>query len=81
MTKEIKLNTISWIVIVTLIFTSFYVTETHSTNLFLIISVLSAFKFITIAFQFIEVKHAHIAWKLLSILFITVYLIGCFILL
>jgi len=74
MNKEIKLNTTSWLTLVVLIVVSFFIAETHQAHLFLIISLLSAIKFATISFQFIEVKQAHFIWKFVSILFIIIYL-------
>ncbi len=78
MNKEIKINTTSWLILVALIVVSFFIAETHQTHLFLIISLLSAIKFATISFQFMEVKHAHLVWKFVSILFIIIYLLVIF---
>jgi uncharacterized membrane protein YobD (UPF0266 family) len=76
MKKEIKLNTIIWVLLVVLICVSTAFAENGFTNAFLIITSLSVVKFLSVMFQFVEVKHAHIVWKLVSILFVLVYFIG-----
>lgn len=78
MNKEIKLNTFCWIFMIALILISFYVAESKIANIFFTVIILAGIKFITIAFQFIEVKHSHLVWKIVSILFITIYLAGSF---
>jgi len=80
MNKEIYINTISWIILIALILASFTIAETHNSQLFLVIILLSVIKFLTITFQFVEVKNAHFIWKLTSILLITSYIIGVLIL-
>lgn len=62
---------------VTLILASFFLAESTISNVFFIVISLTTIKFFTVAFQFVEVKHAHIVWKLVSILFVLCYLIGC----
>jgi len=64
---------------VTLILASFFLAESTISNVFFIIISLTTIKFFTVAFQFVEVKHAHIVWKLVSILFVLSYIIGCLI--
>ena len=76
MKKEIKLNTIVWILLVVLICASTLFSENGFKNAFLVITGLSVIKFLSVMFQFVEAKHAHIVWKLLSILFVLVYFIG-----
>ena len=76
MKKELKLNTITWILLVGLICASMLFSENGNSYSFLIITVLSIIKFITVMFQFVEVKHAHITWKIVSITFVLIYFIG-----
>ncbi len=79
MNNDIKLNTVSWILMITLILASFYLAESNINHLFFVVITLTIIKFFMVTFQFIEVKHAHIIWKLLSILFVLSYIIGCLI--
>ena len=76
MSKEIRLNTITWIALVIIISISFVFSENVFTHTYLLIAIFSIVKFLTICFQFVEVKHAHLVWKLVSIFFALVYLIG-----
>jgi len=80
MKKEIRLNTIFWILLVTLICVSTLFSENGFENAFLVITGLSVIKFLSVMFQFVEVKHAHIVWKLVSILFVLVYFVGIIVL-
>ena len=80
MRKEIKLNTIVWILLVVLICLSTLFAENEIGSAFLVISGLSVIKFLSVIFQFVEVKHAHIVWKLVSILFVLVYFVGIMVL-
>lgn len=79
MLRDIKLNTATWAIIVCLILASFFLAERHSKNLIVIISILTAFKFLMISFQFVEVKNAHLFWKFLVFIFILIYIIGVFV--
>jgi len=80
MKKEIKLNTITWIALVVLICISTLFSENGFDNAYLLIAGLSVIKFITVMFQFVEVKQAHIVWKIVSLLFVVVYFVGILVL-
>lgn len=80
MKKEIRLNTIIWILLLVLICVSTLFSESGFSTAFLVITGLSVVKFLSVTFQFIEVKHAHIVWKLLAFLFVVVYFVGILIL-
>lgn len=80
MTREIRLNTIVWVLLVVLICASMLFSEQGFANSYLLICAMSIVKFISVSFQFVEVKHAHIVWKLVSIFFALVYLIGVLVL-
>jgi len=80
MKKEIKINTITWLALVTLIVISTLFSENGYKYSFVIISLLAVLKFLSVAFQFVEVKHAHLVWKIVSFLFVLVYLGGILIL-
>jgi len=76
MKKEIKLNTITWILLVILICISTIFAESDLKYSFLIIPALAVIKFITVIFQFVEVKKAHLVWKLVGVLFAIIYFVG-----
>ena len=75
MNKEIKLNTLVWIILVTLITLSSIFAEAHFKYAYLLIIAFSVLKFLSVSFQFIEVKNAHIIWKIVTLLFVFSYLI------
>tara|TARA_R110001592_G_scaffold251081_3_gene513762 strand:- start:2647 stop:2892 length:246 start_codon:yes stop_codon:yes gene_type:complete len=76
MKKEIKLNTITWLALVLLIVVSTLFSENGIENSYLIIASLAVIKFLSVMFQFVEAKHAHIVWKMVSVVFVLVYIIG-----
>ena len=76
MKKEIRLNTITWILLVVLITLSTIFAENGLKSAYVLITVFAVIKFLAVTFQFVEVKQAHIAWKLVSVLFVSIYLIG-----
>jgi len=73
---EIKKNTVLFVVLAVLITLNYFFAENHLENAVYIIVIASSMKFIGVTFQFIEVKNAHVIWKLLSVLFVAIYLIG-----
>lgn len=80
MKTEIKRNITIWILLVLLICTSTIFSENGYKYSFLIIIGLSVVKFLSVIFQFVEVKHAHPVWKLTSLLFVIIYFFGVLIL-
>ena len=64
MKKEIKLNTITWLALVLLIVVSTLFSENGIENSYLIVASLAVIKFLSVMFQFVEAKHAHIVWKM-----------------
>ena len=80
MKKEIKLNTITWIVLVLLICLSTLFAENGVENSYLIIAGLAVIKFLSVMFQFVEAKHAHVVWKITSVIFVLVYFVGIIVL-
>ncbi len=76
MKKELKLNTITWILLVALIILSTIFSEKGLTSAYILIMVFAVIKFLAVTFQFVEVKGAHLAWKFVSVLFVAVYFIG-----
>ncbi len=76
--KKEKILTITWItlVILTIIEYTFAELSISATLAFSGILLASFFKYIGVAFQFLELKHAHILWK-----FITVFIVVLFVIL
>ena len=68
--------TITWIILIVLTITSALVSKLESKYIVLIILILSALKFFGIAFQFMEIKKAHVFWKTIIIGFIFLFGIG-----
>ena len=68
--------TITWIVLIVLTITSAVVSKLDSKYVVLIILLLSGIKFLGIAFQFMEIKKAHVFWKTIIIGFVFVFGIG-----
>ena len=68
--------TITWIILIVLTITSALVSKLDSKYVVLIILILSALKFFGIAFQFMEIKKAHLFWKTIIIWFVFLFGIG-----
>ncbi len=77
MKKEIKLNTLVWILLVALIVLSSIFAETNFKYTYLAIVTFATIKFLSVCFQFVEVKKAHIVWKIVAIIFVVSYFIIC----
>ena len=54
---------ITWVLLVVLTIVSAVLSDTQGKYIILIIMMLAAFKFIGVAFQFMELKKAHPFWK------------------
>lgn len=58
------------------IITAMFATMWYSIkNVATIIMILSAIKFLLVAFQFIELKKAHVFWKIILVGYLTIFLI------
>ena len=68
--------TLTWIILLVLTITSALVSKFENDFAVFIILILSALKFIGIAFQFMEIKNAHVFWKTAIIGFIFLFGIG-----
>ena len=68
--------TITWVILLVLTITSAWVSNLEGKYVVFIILFLSALKFFGIAFQFMEMKKAHVFWKTLIIGFIFLFGIG-----
>jgi hypothetical protein len=75
MKNEIKLNTIIFISLIGLILASFFIAEAKISNFSLSVVAISTVKFIAVLFQFVELKNAHLVWKLLGFLFILSFIL------
>lgn len=73
--------TITWIVLIVLTIISALVSKLDSKYVVLIILILSGIKFLGIAFQFMELKKAHVFWKTIIIGFVFFFGIGLLIVL
>ncbi|MGB0807030.1 MAG: cytochrome C oxidase subunit IV family protein [Salibacteraceae bacterium] len=73
-------NTGVWISLIVLLTISTLFAEQGLDFAIYIIVTFSSIKFISISFQFMEVKNAHPAWKALVLLFVLVYLTGVLVL-
>jgi len=67
---------LTWIMLIFLTITSALVSKLEGKYIVLIILVLSALKFLGIAFEFMEIKKAHVFWKSIIIGFIFLFGIG-----
>lgn len=70
MTKPL---TLTWIILVALTLISAFFAQWGGAYTVLIILALSALKFIGIAFQFMEIKKAHVFWKVIIIAFVLIF--------
>lgn len=68
--------TLTWVILIVLTITSALVSKLESKYIVLIILILSALKFLGIAFQFMELKKAHPLWKGIIIGFVFLFGIG-----
>ena len=68
--------TLTWIILIVLTITSALASKFENVYVVFIILILSALKFIGIAFQFMEIKKAHVFWKTIIIGFVFVFGIG-----
>lgn len=72
--KEMKNKaTLTWIILIVLTIVSALISKLENSYVVLIILALSALKFFGIAFQFMEVKKAHVFWKISVAGFIVVF--------
>lgn len=74
MNQEIKYNTLTWIILLILILATYLIPSFFQHTLFWTCA-LSSLKFTGVLFQFVEVKKAHILWKIIGIFFVVCYLL------
>jgi len=81
--KAEKINTISWFLLVLLTLSGYLVSEQSvSIGLLPLLLILgaTAIKYFTVGFQFLDLKHAHVAWKIIFIALVSLFLLLIFIL-
>ena len=66
-----KINTnLTWVILIVLTIASALVSKLNNNYVVLLILVFSSLKFFGIAFQFMELKKAHVFWKVLIVGFL-----------
>lgn len=68
--------TLTWIILIVLTITSALLSRIENKYIVFSILILSALKFLAVAFQFMEIKKAHVFWKTIIISFIFVFGVG-----
>jgi hypothetical protein len=69
-----KMNSnLTWIVLIILTIASALISKLNSHYVVLIILVFSSLKFLGIAFQFMELKKAHLFWKAMIVSFLVIF--------
>ncbi|WNH14257.1 cytochrome C oxidase subunit IV family protein [Thalassobellus suaedae] len=68
--------TLTWVILIMLTITSALISKLESKYIVLTILILSALKFLGIAFQFMELKKANAFWKGIIIGFVVLFGIG-----
>tara|TARA_R110002072_G_scaffold51509_2_gene138219 strand:+ start:980 stop:1213 length:234 start_codon:yes stop_codon:yes gene_type:complete len=68
--------TITWIILIVLTLVSALISKLEGAYIVLMILILAVLKFLGIAFQFMEMKKAHVFWKTLIIGFIFLFGMG-----
>lgn len=76
MYKELKFNSVAWIVMVFLILLGYFVSENNSYKTATFIGLISIIKFLIISYQFMEVKNAHVVWKVLIVIFGLIFILS-----
>lgn len=79
--KVEQINTISWILLVLLTISGFLISEQSvAIGLVPLLLILGAtsIKYLTVGFQFLDLKHAHTGWKIIFIALVTLFLLVIF---
>ena len=71
-----KTAAITWIILLVLTLASALFSKLESKYIIFIILILAMLKFLGIAFQFMEMKKAHVFWKVLIIGFLVLFVIA-----
>ncbi|RKE98164.1 cytochrome C oxidase subunit IV family protein [Ichthyenterobacterium magnum] len=65
---------LTWLILIVLTITSAYISNLQGTYIAFVILILAALKFLGIAFQFMELKKAHVFWKGIIIGFVVIFI-------
>lgn len=79
--KSLRINTITWVFLVLLTIFGYFMAEGSSLSTSIVLAlvlVATAIKFLTVGFQFLDLKEAHIAWRILFVVFILLFLTAIF---
>jgi len=68
-----KTSIITWVILIVLTIASALLSGIQSKYTVLLIMIISALKFIGVAFQFMELKKAHTFWRTLLVSFLAIY--------
>ena len=68
--------TLTWIILIVLTITSALLSRIENKYIVFSILILAALKFLAVAFQFMEIKKAHVFWKAIIISFILLFGVG-----
>ena len=69
-----KINTtITWVILLLLTVASALISKMESSYIVLLILMFSVFKFFGIAFEFMELKKAHVFWKVMVVSFLFIF--------
>ena len=68
--------TLTWIILIALTITSALLSRIENKYIVFSILILAALKFLAVAFQFMEIKKAHVFWKTIIISFIFLFGVG-----
>ena len=68
-----KTSTLTWIFLVVLTLITVLFSEMQGTHMVVLIMILAGLKFLGVAFQFMELKRAHLFWKLLIVAYLVVF--------
>jgi heme/copper-type cytochrome/quinol oxidase subunit 4 len=71
-----KINTILWVALLILMLFNFWLAEISQTAAkwtLLVILIVTVIKFLSIAFQFMELKDSHRGWKFVFLIFILLF--------
>ncbi len=80
--KTEMLNTVSWILLVLLTLSGYLISEKSVTigalPLLLILGA-TAIKYLTVGFQFLDLKHAHVGWRIIFSTLVFLFLLLIFV--
>ncbi|HHO55353.1 MAG TPA: hypothetical protein ENK21_03120 [Trueperaceae bacterium] len=79
--NTLRINTITWLVLVLLTLFGYFMAEGSSLAkpvVFGLVLAATAIKFLSVGFQFLDLKEAHLAWRILFLGFILIFAVAMF---